>query len=366
MTAEPSRQRIVGLDGLRAVAVLAVLFFHLDLPGAQLGWAGVELFYVLSGFLITRILLDLRMRPAYFRTFYVRRALRILPIYFLVIAVTAILALATHRPETLTTLPYYLLYLQNYYPQIASLNSDGIPLTNHTWTLAVEEQFYWLWPIVILVTTGRTLRAVLLAMFLAAPAARLGLLLWTGNPVAGIASLVAQIDALAAGAFLATVGVPAAAKGLLARWGGASAAAGVVLLFLLVDVSGLAAFAEPTVWAARPVNVLVLSGMALLFGGVTAVTLVGIRPVTAVLAFPPLAHLGRISYGLYLYYPLALFFATVVADLISPNRSRTERGLFLTAGAVLLNYLIALASWRYLEQPILRHRNRSDGADPVG
>ena len=365
MTADPSRQRIVGLDGLRAVAVLGVLFFHLDLPGAQLGWAGVELFYVLSGFLITRILLDLRTQPAYLRTFYFRRALRILPIYFLVIAVTSLLALATDRPESLATLPYYLLYLQNYYPQIASLNSEGIPLTNHTWTLAVEEQFYWLWPIVVLVATGRRLRAVLLFMFIAAPAARLGLLLWTGNPFAGIASLVAQIDALAAGAFLATVRVPTAAKGLFARRGAVSAAAGVILLFLLVDASGLAAFAEPTQWAIRPVNVLVLSGMALLFGGVTAVTLAGVRPVTAVLAFPPLAHLGRISYGLYLYYPLAIFFATVVADAISPDRSRTERGLVLTAGAVLLNYVLALGSWRYLERPILRYRNRSKAANPV-
>src|SRR5436309_3302352 len=100
------------LDGLRALAIIAVILFHLNIPGFGLGWAGVNLFFVISGFLITGILLDAKETPNYFRNFYVRRALRIFPIYYL-----SLLALAAAAPIfkwKLDDLPYFLLYVQNY------------------------------------------------------------------------------------------------------------------------------------------------------------------------------------------------------------------------------------------------------------
>lgn len=99
--------------------------------------------------------------------------MRILPIYFLVIGASAAVSLLSDRGASLVDLPLYVLYLQNYYPQIASEMSRGIPLTSHTWTLAVEEQFYWLWPLIVLEVTGQTLRFVLITIFVAAPFARL-------------------------------------------------------------------------------------------------------------------------------------------------------------------------------------------------
>ncbi len=170
----------------------------------QLGWAGVELFYVISGFLITRILLRSREGPRYLRTFYLRRGLRILPIYWLaLIGALGIAAASGLWSGVLGFVPFYLGYAQNYYPQMASSFKAGIPYLAHTWTLAIEEQFYWFWPLALLLFTGRRLLVLVGFLFVSAPFVRVLLLEWTGNPFALFATLPSQADGLAAGAALA-------------------------------------------------------------------------------------------------------------------------------------------------------------------
>jgi peptidoglycan/LPS O-acetylase OafA/YrhL len=111
----PSLQYIPELDGFRAVAVLAVILFHMKIPGFALGWLGVFLFFVISGFLITGILLDSKKNSShYFRNFYIRRILRIFPLYYLSILATIAIGLYFKDKFELQDTGYYLLYAQNY------------------------------------------------------------------------------------------------------------------------------------------------------------------------------------------------------------------------------------------------------------
>ncbi|WP_284666444.1 acyltransferase [Myxococcus sp. SDU36] len=194
------------LDGLRGVAVLMVISYH-SLTGLrsaslgslfQVGWAGVDLFFVLSGFLITRILVQTRARGGYFRTFYARRALRIWPLYFLVLVFTfgvmgrllPALAFDTHRYAWTT----YALYLQNLW-----MTDFGPAPINVTWSLAIEEQFYLVWPLLVFFLRNGQLRALLWACVLLSPAARL-VALWEGAaPIQVYTFTLFRLDGLALG-----------------------------------------------------------------------------------------------------------------------------------------------------------------------
>jgi peptidoglycan/LPS O-acetylase OafA/YrhL len=163
--------RIPALDGLRGCAIIAVMFFHgisyQGLPAVSalekvwrnslgLGWLGVDLFFVLSGFLITSILLRMKTAPGYFTKFYARRAVRIFPIYYLYLAIGfVILPLLTHAGVSNTTAQdtgvWHITYLQNWLPAFkhGSLSWEQY-WQSHLWSLAVEEQFYLLWPLIVL------------------------------------------------------------------------------------------------------------------------------------------------------------------------------------------------------------------------
>src|ERR1700674_4975966 len=148
-----SANRIPELDGIRGIAILLVLISHFGAPRApwlplkhfmELGWYGVDVFFALSGFLITGILLDSREGPDYFKRFYLRRALRILPIYYAYLAIY--LTAASIRgvgPSQISSL-WYVFYLANWRDIALQPN-----LLLHFWSLCVEEQFYFVWPFVI-------------------------------------------------------------------------------------------------------------------------------------------------------------------------------------------------------------------------
>lgn len=139
-------KHIKSLDGARGLAVLLVMLFHLHTPGFAFGWAGVPLFFCLSGFLITGILnskKDLKF-SSYIRTFLVNRSLRIFPLFYAYLIVNFLLLIALGNNHD--GYMWFILYLQNYYIGMFG-HSPGV--LGHTWTLAVEEQFYWIWPLVI-------------------------------------------------------------------------------------------------------------------------------------------------------------------------------------------------------------------------
>jgi peptidoglycan/LPS O-acetylase OafA/YrhL len=175
-TQEGARQRISNgsriaeLDGLRGLAAVAVVIAHYlgevrhGLPGLAIGWMGVDLFFVLSGFLIGSIILERKNSPKFLCTFYSRRGLRIIPIYLLTLGFV-MLFLAVSRPapwidESLPALPY-LTFTQNIV--MAARGEYGTLWLLPTWTLAVEEQFYLVIPLLIMVLPSRYLLAAILS-----------------------------------------------------------------------------------------------------------------------------------------------------------------------------------------------------------
>ncbi len=203
------------LDGIRGISILLILFFHcrdiaspqnfpeyLYTKFAETGWVGVELFFVLSGFLITGILLDTYSQKKYFLNFYMRRILRIFPLYYaVIISVTLISQFVQidsfNQTSTVAQLSYWL-YLQNWV-HLFDLNPTAI--LSHSWSLAVEEQFYLIWPALILFAARRnTVGKLCIFTIVLAFIARAGLVRLN---LPAYFFTISQIDILALGACVA-------------------------------------------------------------------------------------------------------------------------------------------------------------------
>jgi peptidoglycan/LPS O-acetylase OafA/YrhL len=285
-------QYIPELQGLRGIAVLAVVIYHCHprLQGTWIyhaslwGWAGVNLFFVLSGFLITSILLEARDQPHYFRNFYARRALRIWPVYLLVLAICYANApwfVGLPVFDAVKTAPWwaYLLFLQNLFHLALP------PAIGQTWSLAIEEQYYFVWaPVVRFLRIPWMLVVVLAAALIGCPLLRMAHPTWS-NPT----HTLIHLDGIALGSLLAL--------GLYTiRWtrkvwlwlGLCSLIAGLIAT---ATIAGGTAFLD--------------SALALAFGGavLAAIASTGARnPINIILRRGPLAFYGRISYGLYMIH----------------------------------------------------------------
>jgi peptidoglycan/LPS O-acetylase OafA/YrhL len=169
---------IKGLDGLRGIAIILVMLFHFRLYdfgqiGISVGWVGVQLFFVLSGFLITRILLADREHSlsAYLKKFYWRRSLRIFPLYYAYLLVlTLAFVFVGFPPELSEKAPWLYTYMYNY-TRLSPEWTHSVFFT-HLWSLSVEEQFYLIWPLFIFFVRGRSLKVALLMIIVLAPAFR--------------------------------------------------------------------------------------------------------------------------------------------------------------------------------------------------
>lgn len=298
--------RIDALDGVRGLAILLVvvmhaLFFGVPLPGvpplsqesvyvrlAGLGWCGVDVFFVLSGFLITGILWRSRGAPHYFRNFYARRALRIFPLYYLVLAL--LLWGLGRAPTTPAEQWSYLLYYQNLR---FGFGGDAVadPARDITWSLAIEEQFYLLWPAVVAVASRRGLLRCCVVLIVASIALRFA------GPALGIPKpyflTFCRLDGLAAGALLALSPLPP-------RWFGWSAlVAGVTALVAIAFATGNALPHAPEMQTFG-----LLAALALAVGVLVAARHPGI--VQRVVSLAPLRWLGQYSYCIYLVHFLVI------------------------------------------------------------
>src|ERR1700752_3007050 len=175
----PDAERVPELDGIRGLAIIQVMVWHFRAwvpaePGSpvahllrtlSLTWSGVDLFFVLSGFLIGGILIDNRNSANYFRVFYARRFFRIVPLYLLLLGAGLLLAASGRIDETVEgvfiSLPWYLSFTQNFW---MAFNSTWHLWFGQTWSLAVEEQFYLLLPLLVLATSPRNLPKILLGL----------------------------------------------------------------------------------------------------------------------------------------------------------------------------------------------------------
>ena len=308
-----SRHHLAALDGLRGVAILLVLLHGFDVlkdahglvhlvdMALDAGWIGVQLFFVLSGFLITGILLDTRAQPGYYRSFFVRRVLRIFPLYYGVLTVAfVVLPLCGLGGQDGRHQFWLWTYLANY----AAPFGLGERVFPHFWSLCVEEQFYLAWPLVVRLAGRRGVVAVAGVLVVAAIATRMLLRAHLGEPVGHEAAYMftpSRMDALAIGAAIAALlREPRCAAAIDALGGGAFAIAG-----LAVIAAGLAGGHLQRVGAAMQAYgyTVVALGFGLLLIASLRVDAVPARW----LASAPLRRCGTYSYAMYVFYaPLHL------------------------------------------------------------
>jgi peptidoglycan/LPS O-acetylase OafA/YrhL len=348
---------IPGLDGLRGIAVFAVFLFHLGIPKCSLGWAGVELFFVISGFLITRILFSTRENPDYFTRFYRRRILRIFPIYYLVlIGYTAVVLIAARGD--LHNLPFYYVFLQTI-PQLRSHFADS-PLLNHTWSLAIEEQFYLFWPMVVFLLKGPRLFLTILSMIAGGLILRCVALIGFDNPFLVDGWLGVHIDSLAAGALVAYA-MNAFNRRRIRTWMSIALVSGAACLIAIAGSAGTAVFWSPLVWCRAWYAPLVISAMACTFAG--AVGLVATEhPGTRWLETRFLMRWGKISYGIYLFHPFTSALVSAAAVQLFPRKTYLLSAVIILA-KLSSAYFVAWLSWQLIEGPISRMKNRISSAN---
>ena len=343
-----------GLDGLRGVAIVGVLQYHLGLYGSMLGWTGVQLFFVISGFLITRILLAARDDAHPFRSFYIRRALRIFPIYYLFLLIVVAWHLGTGASDRLQSLPFYLTYTQNM-PAVSL--GGGLFAAMHTWSLAIEEQFYWLWPLAVLLLRPARLKYLIPALIIAAPMWRYLVIATGASQQLATGALPSQMDSILVGAALAVALYFGLSHAALRRVGWSAVAIGGAGVVALAANIGLESFWDFRDWTGAHLGFVFLSAVAILFGGVVALVVTGVA--ADALEREPIVWAGRRSYGLYLYHGLVFFLVDRASEgFLSPLVGSALGRLVLMVLKLGLSFAVAAFSWRFIEKPILRLKDR--------
>jgi peptidoglycan/LPS O-acetylase OafA/YrhL len=358
----PPKGRIPALDGLRGLAALTIFVFHygggaqsanplLHTAGvvARVGWIGVPLFFVLSGFLISGILWDSFGDPHWAKKFYIRRMLRIFPLYYGALLLTLLGALAVgtfHGALRAIWIPA--LFLQNISGLAERVEALPSPmLLHHFWTLAVEEQFYLLWPLMLSRTSTRQSAARLCAaVFFGSLVFRAGLCVAGRASPDCIALLLSRAGELAAGGWLAI-----AYRG--AAWERVQRSAPAVLALCAM------AFLAISWWAGTTDLVgssQVVGGLAVLGPACAALIALALRPGVwqKALSARWLQSIGQISFGIYVFHILLRpLYWQLTHRIVAGNSGAWYFGVrFIVAAAATL--LVAWFSHRFYEQPFLR------------
>jgi peptidoglycan/LPS O-acetylase OafA/YrhL len=336
LTAPPQQaSHIEALDGIRGLAVLMVLIGHAG--WFNNGWTGVDLFFVLSGFLITGILRRSRGEPFYWRRFYLKRATRILPPVLLGVAAVALL-----WPHTTTIgIAGYLLSLGN----IVDCTRYNIKPLEHMWSLSVEEHFYLFWPFAILWLPKPTLKKILIAIAILAPLARFGVSFLLpphdADPIYFLTPF--RIDGIALGSLLALLMEDEHWREKLTQWSGVGAVIPSAIYLFLWTVLGHAHYYP---YAYNPI--FNLTGYSLVaitaFFAVAYAFLRRDALATRLLRNRLLVKLGEISYGAYLY-------SWIILHLIKyyfRSLSSSQTGLL----HIVLSVVVSAVLFKYYERPI--------------
>jgi peptidoglycan/LPS O-acetylase OafA/YrhL len=367
-------KHLPALDGVRGLAISLVLLMHgsemilRDLPIAKylsFGWMGVDLFFVLSGFLITRILLDTQGDPAYFRRFYIRRGLRIWPLYYVFLACmllqmhllakpafSASTGGAEHFQFILVTPVYlYLFFVQNLYPRSLFCFQDSI--LTITWSLCIEEHFYLVWPACVRIFSRRNLFRILIAILAISPFLRLAMayvdrsqpyLVWYQT----IYRLTPfHIDSITAGCLLCLAWSAIRKNSRAIYWFAGLFGVGFMftVICLLNDEN-------------RTLISFCFTAVTAMFAGLVGMSLMGWFSSLFTLRF--LRYLGKISFGLYLIHP-TVFLVFQSHRLYEKIGMANHLVLAECLAAILafgLSIYISHLSWKFFESRVLALKAR--------
>jgi len=373
MPERTSQGRILELDGLRGIAILLVWTGHyFAVPGEgavhyldgywfRLGWTGVDLFFVLSGFLIGGILLQVRSSPRYFRTFYARRFFRIIPLYYAWIALYVLFAtfgrqfLAAHVGSVegvdFSILSQFL-FLQNFRSSLGAVVSFW--WLNVTWSLAVEEQFYLVSPLVVRYLSRGALTVFLIAVTVAAPLARLFVRSYfDSGPEWAYRLMPCRADSLAIGMLAAVAWNSPKFRAWLASHGAYLYGAFAVLF------AGVAYLWR---WHSDPLLLLTqtvgYTWLALFFAVAMLLALSRPRSLVAVVSrFGWLRDVGGVSYCIYIIHTAVFLFCQKLLLHALPAVTG-EKAAAVSILAALITYGIAKMSWKFFEEPLIRRGHR--------
>jgi peptidoglycan/LPS O-acetylase OafA/YrhL len=368
-------RHVQALDGVRGTALLLVFCYHLlgsnPLPSHPLldlllktagtGWIGVDLFFALSGFLITGILYDSLESPNYLRNFYLRRVCRIFPLYYFFILLL-FLIFTVGIPLNTRPLSLLPLYLQNTPLWWNNIHGGKVAAaSSHLWSLAVEEQFYLAWPLIVLAVRKRQkLLWIALALVCAAPIAR-SILIMNGPPFDATYKLTfCRMDALLAGGWLA----------LMVRGDRPQIIRSYAPITFLASIAGCFAIAWTTGnfdWHTnRSVNQFGYTLLAIAATSLIAMSLNGNSLIAKIMSAKPLRVVGRYSFGLYVYQPLASVLVGIgfAHSLHRHIHSPLAYRLALELIVLIATSTAALLSFHFLETPFLRLK-RFFTADPL-
>jgi peptidoglycan/LPS O-acetylase OafA/YrhL len=372
------------LDGVRGLAIAGVMALHfvgaltptiaierVAVKVSSYGVWGVDLFFVLSGFLITGILADAKGTSRYFRNFYLRRVLRIFPLYygvlvvlFLALPTSALAAIDPQLIEARALQPWIWTYLTNIY--LGAQQSFSIPYLSHFWSLAVEEHFYLVWPFIILLVPRRAAMATCVGLGILALATRIGLTIAYPNLLYANVLTFCRLDALCAGGWfaLSARGPSPVTRERAVQWVVASGAA-------ILALSAWHASIGRGDDVLLPLRTTMLAVFFAFFIYVVSRES-GWQPVRSILSARLLRSLGKYSYGLYVYHglvsygmhrsPLEAWLSRVVGVHVVAN------GLMVTLG-VGASMLLAFASYELFEVRFLALKSRfeyDDGARSFG
>jgi peptidoglycan/LPS O-acetylase OafA/YrhL len=370
MSREPRRTDAAGkapipeLDGVRGLAILLVMLYHFQGPRPHLipkaltypmilGWSGVDLFFVLSGFLITGILIETREAENYFASFYARRVLRILPLYLLAVFLFFRVGAPLARMRGVELDPdggletWYWLHASNWR---SAFGHDVRPLS-HFWSLSIEEQFYLVWPILVLWISPRRLGAACGILAAVSCAGRCYAAFHGAPPEALHRLTVFRLDALALGGLVACVVRSPHALAWVRRRFRWIAAGSALALAVLVSL-GRAATSLPM--ASFGYTAFAAAYAALIFAAFDRAG--SSTRLSAALRRPWLRSFGRYSYAMYLFhYPIALYQGGVFSDWARGASEAGKAGLWVASLVVGigLSYGIGIVSWHLIEKRFL-------------
>jgi peptidoglycan/LPS O-acetylase OafA/YrhL len=363
------RGYIPELDGLRALAVILVLLTHFGPQATSgsglwkletVGWMGVDLFFVLSGFLITGILLDTREEQHYFRNFYVRRTLRIFPLYYFVLLIGTLVLISWHRLfdwdlyRRLYEISWYFFYVGNFRSAFKN-HMPSLAFLGPLWSLQIEEQFYLVFPFIVRNLKRPVLFKILVSVFILSGPLRW--LLYHKSPQLILIQYLTtpcRLDGLALGALVA----------LRLRMGPWRIRASHMVGLTVASLGALWAYLAwgGYIWSTDRIRTFGFSVVALAFTCLLLLVLYfrGTRQTSWLRG--PLQYMGKISYGIYLWQaPAYVLVRTATSQLgrryfVETEWHTTSWGAFGLLCVITVS--LACVSWYFLELPILRLKTK--------